>query len=65
MSLVAVWRIDSHGGEDWKPGDYIGSYCNSETCFEGIDDKSLLMNWIPEVRKRGNEDDTQLFGLSM
>lgn len=41
-----MWRIDSHGGEDWKPGDHIGSYCNSETCFEGIDDKSLLMNWI-------------------
>lgn len=33
-----MWRIDSDGGQDWKHGDPIGSYCNSESYFEGIDD---------------------------
>lgn len=41
-------------GQDWKYEDEIGSYCNSETRLEGIDDR--LMNWILEVRTRRKKD---------
>lgn len=45
-------------GETGSMGDQIRSYCNSETCFEGIDNR--LMNWLLEVQKRGKKADAQV-----